>query len=95
MPLHYLVKYECQKTGGNLKYVAINDKSQGSTAKHLSCGELLHYKFITQFAIENKKIKSVNIWRSYKQNAPYPIPFALDFYPQRYRTRQISEIICV
>jgi len=21
MSLHYLVKYECQKTGGNLKYV--------------------------------------------------------------------------
>ena len=30
--------------------IVINDKSQDSTAKHLSCDELLHYKFITQFA---------------------------------------------
>jgi len=34
--------------------IAINDKSQDSTAKHLSCDGLLHYKFITQFA--GKKI---------------------------------------
>jgi len=27
-----------------------NDKSQDSTAKHLSCDRLLHYKFITEFA---------------------------------------------
>jgi len=59
MPLHCLVKYECLKTGGNLKYVAINDKSQGSTAKHLTCGELLHYKFITQFAIETTTTTTV------------------------------------
>jgi len=26
--------------------IVINDKSQDSTAKHLSCEELLHYKFI-------------------------------------------------
>jgi len=32
--------------------IAINDKSQGSTAKHLSYDELLHYKFIIQFAGE-------------------------------------------
>ena len=31
----------------------INDKSQDSTGKHLSCDGLLHYKFITQFAGEN------------------------------------------
>jgi len=30
--------------------IVINDKSLDSTAKHLSCDELLHYKFITQFA---------------------------------------------
>jgi len=29
--------------------IVLNDKSQDSTAKHLSCGELLHYKFIIQF----------------------------------------------
>jgi len=39
----------------------LNDKSQDSTAKHLSYGELLYYKFITQFAGE-KILKSVNIW---------------------------------
>jgi len=38
----------------------LNDKSQDSTAKHLSYGELLYYKFITQFAGE-KILKSVNI----------------------------------
>jgi len=30
----------------------INDKSQGSIAKHLSCDGLLHDKFIIQFAGE-------------------------------------------
>jgi len=33
-------------------YIVINDKSQDSTGKHLSCDGLLHYKFITQFAGE-------------------------------------------
>jgi len=32
--------------------IVINDKSQGSTVKHLSCDGLLHYKFIIQFAGE-------------------------------------------
>ena len=32
--------------------IVINDKSQDSTAKHLSCDGLLRYKFITQFAGE-------------------------------------------
>jgi len=32
--------------------IVINDKSQGSTAKHLCCDGLLHYKFIIQFAGE-------------------------------------------
>jgi len=30
--------------------IVINDKSQDSTAKHLSCDELLRYKFIIQSA---------------------------------------------
>jgi len=47
--------------------IVINDKSQGSTAKHLSCDELLHFKFIIQFAGE-EFFKSVNIWQSYRQN---------------------------
>jgi len=55
MSLHYLVKYECQKNGGNVKIcIVINDKSQGSAAKHLSWDGLLHYKFISHFA--NKRI---------------------------------------
>ena len=32
--------------------IVINDKSQGSIAKHLSYDKLLHYKFIIQFAGE-------------------------------------------
>ena len=32
--------------------IAINDKSQDSTAKHFNCDELLRYKFIIQFAGE-------------------------------------------
>jgi len=32
--------------------IVINDKSQDSTAKRLSCDGLLHCKFITQFAGE-------------------------------------------
>jgi len=32
--------------------IAINDKSQGSTAKHLRCDGLLQYKFIIQFSGE-------------------------------------------
>jgi len=72
MSLHYLVKYECQKTGMSEICIVINDKLQGSTAKHLSYDVLLHYKFIIQFAGERISImiflKSVNIWRSYRQN---------------------------
>ena len=30
--------------------IVINDKSHDSTAKHLSCAGLRHYKFIFQFA---------------------------------------------
>ena len=42
--LHYLVKYECQKTGGNLKYVWwLKIKSHGSIAEHLSCDGLRTY----------------------------------------------------
>jgi len=47
--LHYLVKCECQKSGGS---IVINDKSQGSRAKHLSYDGVLHYRLINQFAGE-------------------------------------------
>jgi len=36
----------------------INDKSQGSAAKHLSWDGLLHYKFISHFA--NKRIFKIS-----------------------------------
>jgi len=49
-PLHYLVKYECQKNGG--KYVLSLMIIANSVAKHLSWDGLLHYKFIIQFAGE-------------------------------------------
>jgi len=47
--------------------IIINDKSQGSIAKHLRRDELLYYKFINQSAGERIK-KMVNIWQSYGQN---------------------------
>jgi len=33
-------------------YCIINDKSQGTIAKHLRCDELLYYTFITQYTGE-------------------------------------------
>ena len=45
----------------------INDKSQDSTAKHLSYDGLLHYKFVNHCAGE-RILKTVNIWQSYRQN---------------------------
>ena len=80
--------------------IVINDKSQDSTAKHLSYDGLLHYKFVShcagkifflmirrpprstrkessaasdvykrQVIVPVKEfLKSVNIWRSYRQN---------------------------
>jgi len=76
--------------------IGINDKSQGSVANHLSCDDFLHCKFITQFAVE--RIFKIGE-RLAKLQAKWLIvsyaPFALHFYPQRYRTRQISETVCV
>jgi len=47
--------------------IVINDISQDSTAKHLSYDGLLHYKSVGHCA-GKKNLKSVNIWRSYRQN---------------------------
>ena len=53
MSLHYLVKYEYQKKWRQSEIrIVINDKSQGSVAKHLSWDDLLYFKFIIQFAGE-------------------------------------------
>jgi len=47
------VKYECQKKWHQSEIrIVINDKSQGSIAKHLRCDELLYYTVITQSAGE-------------------------------------------
>jgi len=46
--------------------IVINDKSQDSTAKHLSYSGLLHYKFV--IVPVKEFLKSVNIWQSYRQN---------------------------
>jgi len=43
--------------------IVINDKSQNSTAKHLTYDGLLHYKFVSHRAGKNF-FKSVNIWRN-------------------------------
>jgi len=48
--------------------IAINDESQSSIAKNLSCDELIYYTFIIHSAGENFFFKLVNIWRSYWQN---------------------------
>ena len=76
--------------------IAINDKSQGSIANHLSCDGLLYYKYIIQFAGE----RDFNIGEHLtKLQAKWLIvshtPFALDFCPQRCTARQISKITCV
>jgi len=73
-----------------------NDESQDNIAKHLSCDELLHYKFIIQFAGEKifkigEDLPKLQVKWLIMSHAP----FALDFCPQRCRTRQIRKITCV
>jgi len=46
------VKYDRQKWHQSDTCIVINDKSQGSIAKHLRCDELLYYTFISQSAGE-------------------------------------------
>jgi len=73
----------------------INDKSQGSIAKHFSCDELLHYKYIIQFAgVRNFNIGEHLAKLQAKWLIVSHIPFVLDINPQRCRTRQVSEITC-
>ena len=76
--------------------IVINDKSQGSTAKHLRCDELLYYTFITQSVGERNFKTSDHLA---KLQAKWLIvscaPFALHFCPQRCRSHQISWITCV
>jgi len=46
----------------------INDKSQGSIAKHLSYDGLLHYMYILLNLLVKEFLISVNIQQSYRQN---------------------------
>jgi len=72
----------------------INDKSQGSIAKHLRLDGLLHYTFITQFTDERilkyckhlVKLQAECLIMSYT-------PFTLYFCPQRCRSHYISKIL--
>ena len=74
----------------------IDDKSQGTIAKHFSWDGLVRYKLITQFAGE--RIFNVGKHLS-KLLAKWLIvsyaPFALHFCSQRFRTHHISKITCV
>jgi len=84
MSLPYLVKYECQKWHRSEICIVINDKSEGITAKHLRCDELLYYTFIIQYAGE--RIFKIGEHLA-KLQAKWLIdscaPFALYFCPQR------------
>ena len=71
--------------------IAINDESQGSIAKNLTCDKLLYYTFIIHCAGEIIfKIGEhlAKLWA--KSLTVLYIPFALHFFPQRCRSRQIS-----
>jgi len=46
----------------------INDKSQGSIAKHLSYDGLLHYMYMLLNLLVKEFLISVNIQQSYRQN---------------------------
>jgi len=69
----------------------INDQSQDSTAKRLSCDGLLYQKFIIQFASERIFKIGEHLAKSQAKwlIASYT-PFALDVCPRRRKTRQIA-----
>ena len=76
--------------------IVVNDKSQDSTAKHLSYDGLLYYKYVIQlageiiFKIGEHLAKLQAKWLIVSHAL-----FALDFCPQRCQTRRISKITCV
>jgi len=67
--------------------IVINGKSQNCETKHLSCDELLYYKFVVQFAGKFFLIYE----HLAKLHAKLLIVSDLDFCFQGYRTRQISK----
>jgi len=59
--------------------IVINDKSQGSAAKHLKSDELFTTHLSLNLSVK-EFLKLVNIWRSYMQNGDcflHPIRIAL------------------
>ena len=76
--------------------IVINDKSQDSTAKHFSFDGLLHCKFVNNCASERIfKIREHLAKLQAKWLILSNAPFALDFCPQRCRTRWISKLTCL
>jgi len=71
--------------------IVVNDKSQGTIAKHLMCDELRYYTFIIQSAGERifKLGKHLVILQAKWLTVSYT-PFTLHLCPQRCRSRQIS-----
>ena len=76
--------------------IVINNKSQGSIAKHLRCDELLYYTLITQSAGERIfKIDEHLAKLQAKWLVVSCAPFGLHFCPQRCWSRQINRITWV
>ena len=73
--------------------IVVNDKSQDSTAKHLSYDGLLHYKFVSHCADE--RIFKIREHLAKLQAKWLIVSFALHFCHQRCRTRWISKITCL
>jgi len=70
--------------------IAINDESQGSIAKNLTCDELLYYTFIIHSAGERILKIGEHLAKLRAKSSVSYTPFALHFCPQRCRSRQIS-----
>jgi len=76
--------------------IVIDDKSQDSTAKHVSYDGSLYYVFVIHCAGERIfKIREHLALLQAKWLIVSYAPFALDFCPQRCRTRWISKITCL
>jgi len=68
--------------------IVISDKSQDSTANHLSCDGLLQDKFITQ--LTDKRIIKIGELLQAKWLIVSYAPIAVDFCSQTYRILKIS-----
>jgi len=81
------VKYECQKRHQSEIYIVINDKSQGSIAKHFRCYELLYYNLynlsLSLLVKEFVKIREHLANLQAKWSIVSCAPFASHHCPQR------------